>query len=156
LIHRAASHEHFAEIRLIDDSRFPRGRRPFRRVRLFHIVHEIKADGLFRARVEGRENCRFPIALDPRRLLKSGVAREVDHVFRAFRVAAILGRDRDLFDPILETFERFIVPLGDFLADRVEIIRGPKALIHGESGRACEGSAFDESPAIDRAHKQKF
>ena len=77
--------------------------------------------------------------------MKPGVPRELDHEFRAFRVAAILRRDRDLLDPILKTFERFVVPLGDFLADRIEIIRGPEALVQGESGGAGQSGAFDES-----------
>jgi DNA-binding NarL/FixJ family response regulator len=46
LIHRAATHEHFAQRRFVHDSRFGRRRRPFRRVELLHVVHEMKTDRL--------------------------------------------------------------------------------------------------------------
>jgi hypothetical protein len=88
--------------------------------------------------------------------LKPGVPGELDHEFRAFRVAAILRRDRDLLDPILKTFERFFVPFGDFLADRIEIVRRPQALVRGESGSAGQSGAFDKSSAIDGGHDEDF
>ena len=114
LIHRAATDDHFAQRRFVDDSRFGRRRRPFRRIELFHVVHEIEADRFRRAGVERREHARLAVGVDHRRLLKSRIARELRHVLGAFGIAAILGRDRHLRDPILQPLHRFIVALRDF------------------------------------------
>jgi hypothetical protein len=70
-------------------------------VELFHIVHEIEAEGGRRAGIEGGKDARLAISLDPFRALKAGVFQELDHVIGSLRISAILSRDRDLADPIL-------------------------------------------------------
>ena len=114
LIHRAAPDDHLAQRRFVHDSRFRRRRRPFRRIELFHVVHEIKPDCFRCARIERREYARFSVGVDHRRLLKSRIARQLRHVLRAFRISAILRRDRHLPDPILQPLHRLIMALRNF------------------------------------------
>ena len=101
LIHGTASDNHFAERRLVDQPRFRRRRRPLRRIELFHVVHEVKTDRFRPARIKLGEYTRLPLCINHGRLLKSGIAGEFRHVFRAVRVTAILRGDRHLTDPIL-------------------------------------------------------
>ncbi len=96
LIHRAAADHDFARARLVDDRGFGRRRRPFLGIELLHVVHEIEADRLRRAGVERREDARLAIGLDAFRALKTGILQQLDHVIGAFRITAILRRDRDL------------------------------------------------------------
>ena len=117
LIHRAASDNRFSKRRLVDDSRFGRRRRPFRRIELFHVVHEIKADRFRRAGIESCEHAWLAIGIDHCRLLKSGIARQLRHVIRAFRISAVLRRNRHLRNPILQPLHRLIMPLCDFSLD---------------------------------------
>ena len=114
LIHRAASDDYFAQWRFVHDSRFSRRRRPFRRIELFHVIHEIEPNRFLRAGFERREHARFPISIDHRRLLKSRVARQLRHVIRAFGITAVLGGDRHLRNPILQPLHGFVVAFCNF------------------------------------------
>src|SRR5206468_10326869 len=113
LVHRTATDHHLAERRLIHDPRFRWRRRPFRRVKLFHVVHEIKSDRFRRARIEGGEYARLAIGVDYRRLLETGIARELRHVLRTLGIAAVLRRDRYLPDSILQSLHGLFMPLRD-------------------------------------------
>ena len=47
-------------------------------------------------------------------MLKSSIARKLRHILRAFGITAVLRRDRDLCNPILQMLHRFVVAFGDF------------------------------------------
>ena len=83
-------------------------------IELFHIVHEIEPDRFRRTGVERREHAGLAICLDYRRVLKSRIARELRHVLRALRISAVLGRDRNLRNPILQPLHRLVVAFRDF------------------------------------------
>ena len=151
LIHRAATDHHFAQPRFVHDSRFERRRRPFRRIELFHVVHEIKPDRLRRARIERREHARLSIRVDHRRLLKSRIARQFRHVLRAFRIPAILRRDRHLLDPILQPLHRLIMAFGNLGFDFVEILFCRIAQIRG--GRNSGKYGKDSCVYAERFHE---
>src|SRR5256886_7973044 len=101
LVHRATADDHLPQRRFVHYSRFGRRRRPFCRIELFHVVHEIKTDSFRSTCIKRREYAGFAVRVDHRCLLKSCIASELSHVFRAFRIAAVLRRDRHLSDPIL-------------------------------------------------------
>jgi hypothetical protein len=44
------------------------------------------------------------------------------------------------------------MPLRDFFANRIEIVRRPEALVESQRGGTGHCSALDEIPAIDHAH----
>ena len=113
----------FAQRRFVHQPRFGRRRSPLRRIELFHVVHEIKADRFRRAGIERGEHARLSVSANDIRPLKSRFARQLRHIFRAFRITAVLRRDRHLMDPILEPLHRFIVLLRDLRLDLREIIR---------------------------------
>src|SRR5262245_57181383 len=75
-----------------------------------------------RACVERCEYAGLAIGVDHRRLLKSRIARELRHVLRTLRIAAVLGCDRDLRNPILQPLHRLVVPLSDLGFDWLEIV----------------------------------
>src|SRR6185312_6202157 len=56
LIDRAATNHNFAKARLIDNARFPRRRRPFRRIYLLDVIHEIESQGLGSAGIQRSED----------------------------------------------------------------------------------------------------
>ena len=110
LIHRAAANHHFSQRRFVHDPRFSGRRRPFGRIELFHIVHEIKPDRFWRTCIERRKHAWLPVRVDYRRLLESCIPRELRHVLRAFRISPVFGRDRNLCNPILQPLHRLIMP----------------------------------------------
>ena len=122
LIHHTAAEDYFAQLRFVYDSRFGRRRRPLRRIELFHVIHEIEANRFRRACIQCCEHTRFPAGVDHRRLLKSGITREFRHVLRAFRISAILRRDRDLPYPVLQPLHGLIMPLRNLGFDCGEIV----------------------------------
>ena len=114
LVHRAATDDYFPQGRFVHDSRFRWRRRPLGRVELFHVVHEIKPGSFWRTGIKRREYARFTVRVDHRRLLKSRIARQLRHVLRAFRISAILSRDRYLSDPILQSLHGLTMPPCNF------------------------------------------
>src|SRR5689334_15748591 len=113
LIHCTAADHDFAEAWLINNLCFRWRRRPFARVELFHVVHEIKPNRFWRPGIKSSEDTRLSLGLDPFRAIEAGVFQELDHIIRALGITAVLGRDRDLRDPTLEPFYSFIVLLSD-------------------------------------------
>ena len=117
LIYRTTADNHFSEIRFIYQRRVGRWRSPFRRVELFHVVHEINADSFGGTGIERSENARLALGRHLSRLVKPCFLQQFDQVVRAFGVAAIFRRDRDLMNPFLQPLHRLIMLLGDLLLD---------------------------------------
>jgi hypothetical protein len=136
LVDRAPSDDDSSEARLVDDSRLPRRRRPLRGIDLLHVVHEIHAGRPAGAGVERREHAGLPVGRDLHGGAEARVAQEPDHQVAPLRHAVVLGGNRRLMDPLLQPFDRLVVPLLDLGEDGREI-RGllPCALRQRENRR---------------------
>src|SRR5437773_1316926 len=88
LVHRAATHQHLAEFGPVHQGRLPRWRRPLRRIRLLHVVHEIEAQGARRAGIERREDAGLAVGGDLRHLIES---RLPQHLSRAATCPPLLA-----------------------------------------------------------------
>src|SRR5271154_1321582 len=86
LVHSAATHAHLTQSFLVHDARLERGRRPLRWIELFHVVHEIDADGGWRTRIEGAEDPRLAGCGHNFDVRKSRIPSELCHVFGALRI----------------------------------------------------------------------
>ena len=135
LIHCAPADNRFSERRLVYQARLGRRRRPLRRIELFHVVHEIKADRFRGTGIERRKHAWLSIGVDHCRLLKARVARELGHVIRAFGISAVLRRNRHLTDPILQSLHRLIMAFRDLRFDLGMIIFRCAALVSCQRDR---------------------
>ena len=122
LVYRATPDDYFAQWRFVHNSRFGRRRRPFRRIELFYVVHEIKPNRFWCARIESREHSRFAVGVDHRCLLESRIARQLRHVLRTLGISAVLRCDRHLPDPVLQPLHCLIMPLSNLGFDCGEIV----------------------------------
>ena len=104
--------------------RLQRRRRPFRRVELFDVVHEVQADRGRRAGIERGVHAWLAAGLDDFDVLEAGLARQLRHVLGALLGIEVFGRDRRQRDPVLQRLHRRIVALRHLRADRVAIRRG--------------------------------
>ena len=64
-----------------------------------------------------RKYARFPVRICARRLLEPRIACELDHVIDAFRIPAILRRDRGQMNPVLQPFRGFAMSLPNLRLD---------------------------------------
>ena len=142
LICSAAANDNFSESRFVDQAGFKRRRRPFGRIGLFHVVHEIQPVGARCAGIQYRENAGLPIRIDALHAIESGFAQIAHGEIAALRHAAILSRDRRLADPLLQPRHRFVVMLFDFGVYGLQLgsIRG-----RGGSHRSERSSARESS-----------
>src|SRR5438477_299339 len=79
LIYRAAPDEDPSESGLVNDRGGEGRRRPFRRIGLLYVVHEVDRDGGRSTRIERGENARVTVGVDTRGLLEALVASETHH-----------------------------------------------------------------------------
>ena len=91
LVDRAAAADGAAEL-VIEDPRLERRRRPFGRVVLLDVVHEIDADGALRAGVERAEHGRHAAGRHLAHAGEAGLGREPGHVVGAFLDVAAARR----------------------------------------------------------------
>src|SRR5206468_1642433 len=137
-----AADEHFAKAWLVHQRRFPRGRRPLRRIDLLDVVHEIKTNASGRTSIERCEDTGLAIGRHAFDLLKARVAKKLHGQFAAFGHAAIFGSDGWLMNPLLEPLYRLSMSLLDLGANVIQfgLLRGPGAWCATESGSACGGA----------------
>src|SRR6185369_17912657 len=102
LVDRAPSNNRFALTRPVDDSRLEWRRRPFRRVVMLDVVHEVDTHAVLRACIEGCKDAGYAIGWDDVRALESRIEGEPAHVFCAFVDVALFGRNCRQCDPVLQ------------------------------------------------------
>ena len=86
LVDRAAADDRLALARPVDDPAFERRRRPFGRVVMLDVVHEVDGERVLGPGIERREHAGYAVGLDDPGLLESGVERQLAHVFGALAV----------------------------------------------------------------------
>jgi hypothetical protein len=145
LIHRAATHEDFAESWHVHETRLPRRRRPLLGVRLLHVVHEIQPERAARTGVECREDAGLAVGRPLLDVLEPGIAQHAHREIAALAHPAILGSDRRLTDPRLQPLHGFIVTLLDLLVDRRAV--RCRARASGGEHRAGRQARAEESSA---------
>ena len=145
LIHGAAAHHDLAALGHVDEARFPRRRRPFLRVDLLHVVHEVQPERALRAGVERGEHARMTLGLDALGALEAGVEREPPHHVAAFRHADVLGGDRADADPLLQPLDGFVVAALDLLVDGLAIGSAGGAHGSGQGGASASALAATKS-----------
>ena len=128
LVYGAAADDDFTEAGLLDECGIPRWRGPLGRVDLLDVVHEIEAERFGGAGVERGENAGLAVGGHLGDLREAGVAEHLHGQLAAFIHAAIFGGDGGLVNPGLQALERFVMTLGDFGEDGIEIgSSGPRA-----------------------------
>src|SRR5262249_7957361 len=134
-------------------SRVPWWRCPFRGVYLFDVVHQIKADCSWRSGVQGGENAGLAVGWNLGRALKTRVAHQFDGKIAAFGDTAVLGGNRGLPDPLLETLDGLVVTFSDLVMDHVQLAgfrRASKMPLSED--QTAGGGSFEKAPAIDGRH----
>ncbi len=121
LVYRSAADHAFAQIRFVDERGLEWRRRPLRRIDLFHVVHEINADGARGSGVEGGEDAGLAVGGNLGDGVESGVAQHAHGEVAAFLHAALLGGNRRLTNPLLQALHRFVVALFDFFLDGCKV-----------------------------------
>ena len=106
----------------IDDPSLEWRRAPLLRVVLLHVVHEVDRQSGGGAVVERGEDPRLALGGDDLHLREPGIAGELRHVFGAFRVVEVLGRDGRQRDPLAQPLHSGVVLAGD-LGDHRCLIR---------------------------------
>ena len=107
LIYRPPADHHPAQPRALDDPRLQRRGRPFRRVELLDVVHEVHAHGARRAIVHGGEDAGPAVGLDDVGALEPGIPQQVGHMLRAFLDVAAFRGDRGKRDPVPQAPDGF-------------------------------------------------
>src|SRR5262245_16193751 len=90
LVDRATANDYLSDAGLIDQHRVPWRGRPLRRRDLLHVVHEVNADRLRRARIERSEDAGLAVSRNFRDRLKTRLAQELHRQLAAFVDLAIL------------------------------------------------------------------
>src|SRR5579872_137788 len=93
LVHSAATDADPAQPFLVHNPPFERWRRPLRRVKLFHVVHKIDAEGGGRTGIKDAEDPRLARRWQNLDVRESGIASELRHVVRPLWIVAVLGCD---------------------------------------------------------------
>ena len=151
LVHRAATDADLAQPFLVDDPPFKRRRRPLRRVKLFHVIHEIDADRGGGTSIEKAEDSRLARGRNDLDVRESGIASELRHILGTLRIVAVLGRDRGQSDPVLQPLHILVMHLWYLAQHRLDI-----GIVGGESGdwQSGEGGsskcALNEISTIER------
>src|SRR5262249_10260479 len=83
LVGRAAADADFAKAGLVDQAAFERWGRPFLRIELLHVVHEVDAERFRRADVVGRIYAGGAAGRHDFGVLEARIERELLHIFRA-------------------------------------------------------------------------
>ena len=137
LVHCTASNNNFPKSGLVDQSSFKWRGRPLRRINLLHVVHKIKTNRLGRAIVHHCEDTRLSFGWDLRDLRKARLAQHVHHQPAAFLHPTILGGNRRLANPGLQTLDVFIMLLLNLRDDRLKV--RILTLCNGWKSGACGG-----------------
>src|SRR5437588_2692970 len=151
LVYSAAPDASPAQPFLVHDPPFERWRRPLRRVKLFHVVHKIDADGGCRACIQSAEDPRLAGCWHNFDVRESCIARELCHIVRALRIVAVLGRDRGQSDPVLQPLHVLVMHLRYLAQYRLEVgtvWRGSRDWQRREGDSSKE--AVDELSTIER------
>ncbi len=117
LVHRAATHDRLPETGALDHLALERRRRPFGRVELLHVVHEIDAERALGADVDRAEHARMTVGGDDLDIGEARILRELGHIGRTLGHAAILGGDRGEGDPVADALDRGVLARLGRLAD---------------------------------------
>ncbi len=151
LVHSAATDANPAQPFLVHDPRFERWRRPFWRVKLFHVVHKIDADGGCRTCIQSAEDPRLARCWHNFNVRESCIASELCHIVRALRIVAVLGRDRGQSDPVLQPLHVLVMHRRYLAQHRLEvrIVRGESRDWQGGKGGSSK-CAVDELSTIER------
>ena len=143
---------HFSQTGLVDQRGVKRRRGPLRGIGLFHVIHEVEAEGSRRARVQGGENSRLSVARDFPHRIESGIPQESHGEVAALGHAAIFRGDGGLPDPFLEPMHGFVVMLVDFGVNRLDFggVRSAGPTRGGECG--CSGNGpLQKGASIERS-----
>ena len=145
LVHGAPAHHDFAKPGLIHERGFERWRRPFRRIGLLHVIHEIKAKSFRRARIQRGEDSRLAVGRHFRDAFESRFAEHAHGQFAAFVHTAVFRGDGRLANPILNALHGFVVAFFNLRANGIHVARvSMRPSRHRESCRRC-GCCYDAS-----------
>ncbi len=118
---------------------------------MLYIVHEIDAHRSRRTRVERGQNAGLSVGGYLRHLAESCVSKEAHGKVAAFADTFVLGGNRRLPDPLLQTLQGFVVALLDLRANRSEVARiGPCPKRPGQGRRARDRTLKESSPMQTR------
>ena len=107
------------------------------------------------ARVEGGEHARVPVGVDAAHGLEAGVARQVHHDLAALAHRPVLGGDRRLLHPLLESSHALVVAFIDLGPDGRERVLGKAEARKGERGGGRGGGA-DELASGGSGHARSL
>ena len=149
LIHGAAADHALADVGFVDQGRLKWRRRPLGGIGLLHVIHEVQTDGARSAGVERGEDAGLAVGGNLGDVGESGVTQHAHGEVAAFVHAALLGGDRGLANPLLQTLHGFVVTLLDFFLDGGEIgvVGSERVAGESESGSAGGGS-LEESASV--------
>ena len=151
LVDRAAAADR-AALRQVDDPPLERRRRPFRRVELLDVVHEIDADRAPGAGVDPAEHDRAAAGRDLADAGEPRLGGEPRHVIGAFLDVELLGGDGRQRDPLLDAPHAVLVAGIDGGTDRVAVA-GAARLGEPRGGReqgGGGGGAGEQAAAVGR------
>jgi hypothetical protein len=114
LIDGSAADYHFAKPGLVNERRFKWRRRPLGRIHLLHVIHKVKTERSSCAGIQHREYSRLAIGRNFGNLRESGGAQHFHGQLTTFIHATVLGGDRRLPDPRLQTPHGLVMMLVDF------------------------------------------
>ena len=102
LVDGPAPHDHLAPARLVGDARLERRARPFGRVHLLHVIHEIDAHGAPGPGVQRGKDAGLAAGRHPLDHLEPGILQQAHRVGAGLFHPVILGGDAGVPDPVLD------------------------------------------------------
>src|SRR5207247_1059838 len=118
LVHRAAADQHLAQTGPVDERRLPGRRGPLGGIRLLHVVHEVEPQCAGSPGVERGEDAGLTVGGPLRDLTEPRLPQHPHRELAALVHAPVLGGDRWLPDPLLQTLDALVVPLRDLASPR--------------------------------------
>src|SRR2546426_9163147 len=158
LVHRAAADQHLAQTGPVDERGLPGRRGPLCGIRLLHVVHEVEPQCAGSPGVERGEDAGLTVGGQLRDLTEPRLPQHPHRELAALVQAPVLGGDRWLPDPLLQTLDAFVVPLRDLREHGGQVGFGFPG-----SARQCDSNGggcrvLEESSSIDerwpQAHKR--
>ena len=150
LVDRAPADDAPTQARLVHQGRVEGRRRPFRGIDLFDVIHEVDTDGSGSTGVERGEDTGLSVGGNFCNAVESGVAQHAHGEVAAFVHAAVLGGNRRLANPLLQTDHGFVVAFLDFFLDGAQVRAGigsERVAGKSKSGGAG-GSGLKESASV--------